>query len=382
MSISRRQLIKMTSFSMASVPVMLSPGAVCFAGDTAPSVDFSMGFPHDAILLNRNENPLGPSLKAIEAANSGVAKSFRYADPALLRSLIAQHHDIDKDWVLVGTGSGELLKLQAVAFAREGNVVSTLQTYTPAPRYAAKMGAEVKWIDHRADHGFSYDYDGLLAAVDADTRVLYLVSPNNPTGESVSYENLRKLADGIPKNVLFVVDEAYIHFQPGGRTGLDLLKEGYENVLVTRTFSKAYALAGLRVGYGLGHPKLMQEIAKFGCGPTSTNMAGFGAAVASLDDEQHLERSRSFVREMRAYYQQETQKLGLVSISGNAPFILIELGEKAHEIQQELKRQRIFVRHGLEWGFPHHIRVSYGLKNENKAFFSSLGSAYKNAYST
>jgi histidinol-phosphate aminotransferase len=373
MSISRRQLIKMSGVSAIGVPMMFTPGAEAFAGPGESSIDFSMGFPHDAVLLNRNENPIGPSSQAIEAAQAGVTKSFRYADPILLRSLIAKHHDIDEAWVLVGTGSGELLKLQAVAFARDGNVVSTRQTYKPPPTYAAKLGAEIKWIDHRIDQGFSPDIDGMLAAVDSNTRVFYLVSPNNPTGKSISYDTLRRVVDSMPKDVLLVMDEAYVDFQPEGRNGLDLLKAGYENVLVTRTFSKAHALAGLRIGYGLGHPKIMKEIAKYGCGPTSTNMAGFGAAVASLGDEAHLERSRAFVSQMRAHYQKETQKLGLASVSGNTPFTLIELGENAGTIKQELAKRHVFVRHGKEWGFPDHIRVTYGLEEENRAFFATLG---------
>ena len=381
-TVSRRQLLKMSSLSAASALVTFSPGAISATEAAGSPVDFSMGFPRDAVLLNRNENPLGPSQKAIEAGQAGVSKAFRYADPMLLRSLISQHHDVEEDWVLVGTGSGELLKLQAIAFAREGNVVSTLQTYRPPANYAAKLGAKVKWIDHRIDKGYGYDIDGLLSAVDANTRVLYLVSPNNPTGESVSYGTLRKVANALPKNVLFVLDEAYVHFQPEGRTGLDLLKEGYENVLVTRTFSKAYALAGLRIGYGLGHPNIMQEIAKYGCGPTSTNMAGFGAAMASLGDSKHLERSRNFVQQMRTYYKEETQKLGLDTISGHVPFILIDVGEKAGIIQQALVKQNIFVRNGVEWGFPQHIRVSYGLEQENRAFFSNLSTILRKTYET
>ena len=163
-----------------------------------------------------------------------------------------------------------------------------------------------------------------------------------------------------------------MHFQPEGKTGIELVKDGYNNVLVTRTFSKAYALAGLRCGYGVGHPDIMQKIANFGCGPTSTNMAGFGAAIASLKDHDHLERSRKFVSESRGFYEQKFREIGIPYSSGPPIFILAELGPRTAAIRNELRKKHIFVRDGVEWGMPNHIRISYGREAENQAFFREL----------
>jgi histidinol-phosphate aminotransferase len=169
-----------------------------------------------------------------------------------------------------------------------------------------------------------------------------------------------------------LVPEAYVHFQAEGKTGIDLVKEGYNNVLVTRTFSKAYALAGLRCGYGIGHPDIMKKISKFGCGPTSANMAGFGAAIASLNDHEHLARSRKFVSDSRAFYEKNFKELGIPFVSGPPIFILAEFGNRTTAIRDVLRAKNIFVRDGVEWGLPNHIRISYGREEENRAFFREI----------
>ena len=372
MALSRREFLTHSSMSAASVPLLLGLDIdYCDASPTS-TIDWSMGFPDDAVLLNRNENPIGPSPFAIEAANYGVQRSFRYADPDRIRSLLAEHHDIDKEYLLVGTGSGELLKLAPLAYAREGNVVSTLESYRQTPRFAERLGSQVKWVHLLKDNNYAYDINGLLSAVDADTKLLFTVTPNNPTGTTLSYDDMQKLADGLPQHVLLVIDEAYVHFQTDGKTGIDLVKEGYRNVLTTRTFSKAYALAGLRCGYGVGHPDIMDKIAEFGCGPTSTNMAGFGAAVASLKDQAHLERSRNFVTEARTFYEKNFRELGISYVSGPPIFILAELGKRTTAIRDELRKKKIFVRDGVEWALPDHMRISYGHEKENQAFFREL----------
>ena len=370
MTLSRRHFLTRSAAAAATIPFLqhASLGTCEAAG---ARIDFSMGFPHNAILLNRNENPLGPSARAVEAAIEGVPKSHRYADSIHLKTLLSQHHGIDEDWILVGTGSGELLKLAPLVLARHGgNVVSPLETFRTTPSFAEKLGAEIRWKKLARD--MSYDIDGLLRAVDGYTKIFYIVQPNNPTGTTLAYDELRTIADALPKRVLFLIDEAYVHFMDDGKTGIDLLKEGRENVLVTRTFSKAYALAGLRIGYGLGHPDLMKEIARFGCGPTSTNMAGFGAAAASLEDESHVKTSRDYVRKTRRFYEEALGNMGLTTVAGPPPFMLIELGARASEIREALVRQKIFIRYGAEWDLPEHVRISYGLEEENQAFLSAL----------
>lgn len=372
MGITRRRFLGHTAVSAAATPLLLGGGIDYCEAAAADTIDWSMGFPEGAVLLNRNENPVGPSAQAIEAARDGVGRSLRYADPAFIRTLLAEYHDVDREWILVGTGSGELLTLASLAFARGGNVVSPLEGYRALANFSEKIGATVKWVNLVAERNFTYDLDAMLSAVDADTRIMFTVTPNNPTGTLLPFEDMRRLADDLPSGVLLVVDEAYVHFQEPGPTGIDLLRDGYDNVLVTRTFSKAYALAGLRSGYGIGHPDIMRRIGALGCGPTSTNMAGFGAVAASIGDEEQVRRSRRYANETRAFYENGFDALGLPYVSGPPNFILVELGDEAQSVTAELRNRKIFVRHGNEWALPRHVRVSYGQPAENEKFIETL----------
>jgi histidinol-phosphate aminotransferase len=273
----------------------------------------------------------------------------------------------------MGTGSTELLRLAPIAHARDGgNVVTANETWGGMLTVAENMGLTTKRLNLLKDKGYAFDIEGMLAAVDTQTRILLVVTPNNPTGTTLSYAEMKHIADSLPDGVLFVLDQAYADYETDGRSGIDLLKEGYSNVLVTRTFSKAYALAGLRCGYGLAHPDILNEIRKYGCGPGSINMAAFGAVLGSLDDPEHAARSRSYVQQTRAYYEQQFDDLGLAVVSGPPPFILVELGERSKPVYDELRQKNIFTSHGNGWNLPDHLRISYGREHENEAFFAAL----------
>ena len=372
MSLSRRQFLANSTLSAASLPLLGSVTIDYCEASTADSLDWSMGFPQGAVLLNRNENPIGPSPMAIKAATEGIPKAFRYADPNAIRVLLAEHYQLARENILVGTGSGELLKIAPLAFATEGNIVSTLESFRSVAVHSKRFGASVKWVNLIKEKNYAYDIQGMLNAVDNETRILFAVTPNNPTGLSLSYEELKTIADGLPRRVLFIVDEAYIDIDPPKKSGIDLVREGYPNVLVTRTFSKAYALAGLRCGYGIGHPDLMKKLSKYGCGPTSTNMAGFGAMAASLADTGHLQRSQNYAKKTRALFEKNFRELGIPYLSGPTLFIMGHFGDRVEAINKELRRNKIFVRPGGEWDLPEHIRVSYGHENEVMAFFNAL----------
>jgi histidinol-phosphate aminotransferase len=375
MSVSRRQFLKTSAVTAAAVPFSSAVGIDYCEAATNSSVDLSMGFPSDAIRLNYNENTLGPSPKAVEGALAGVHQGYRYALSYLLKSPIAEYHDIDDDWVLMGTGSSELLRLAPVAFGRNGgNVVTGLETWGGLLAVAENLGLDVRRLNLNKDRGYAFDVERMLAAVDSETRMFMVVSPNNPTGATLSYEDIKLIADSLPKDVLFVLDQAYIHYYEGGRSGVDLVKEGYRNVLVTQTFSKAFALAGLRCGYGLAHPDVLNEIKKFGTGPASINIAGYGAILGSLDDPEHAIRSRDYVKKTRQYYQQQFAELGVNEVSGPSPFMLFETGDQSQAIYDELLARNIFITRGTSWNMPDYLRVSYGRESENEAFFSALKS--------
>jgi histidinol-phosphate aminotransferase len=374
MSLSRRRFLGQSSIAATALPFLLSLDTDYCEAATGTSFDLAMGFPEGAVRLNWNENTLGPSPKAIEGAKVGLLDTNRYALGGLLTPLVAEYHDIDEDWILMGTGSTELQRLAPISHLRDGgNVVSSLETWGGGLSVAEAMGAGVKRLKLVKEEGYAFDIKGMLDAVDSDTRIFLVVTPNNPTGTSLSYAEIEAIVDALPKDVLFVLDEAYADYHPEGwKTGIDLLKAGHHNVLVTRTFSKAQALAGLRCGYGLGHPDILKKIQRFGCGPGSTNIVAFGAVQGALSDPAHAKRSRAYVQKTRAYYQRQAQALGLDTVSGPSPFILIEFGDRVKAINSELRKRKIIVSDGESWNLPRYLRVSYGREEENQAFFREL----------
>ena len=375
MNISRRRFLGTSATAAAAAPFALAGGIDYCEAATNPGFDLSMGFPENAIRLNYNENALGPSPQAIEGALAAVPGSNRYALSWLMKPHIADYLGLDEDWVLMGTGSGELLRIAPISRSQiGGNVVAARETWGGLLTQAENIGLTVKRIGLRQDQAFAYDLDKMLDAVDAETQIFLIVTPNNPTGTSLSYEELKSVADALPKDVLFVLDQAYIDFQEDGPTGIDLLKEGYKNVLVTQTFSKAHALAGLRCGYGAAHPDVLQEIAKLGCGPACVNRVAFGAVLGALSDPDHAKRSRAHVRQVQAFYEEECAQLEVNAVSGPSPFILMEFGDRTTAMHDELTRRNIFVTHGSTWHMPNHLRISYGLKSENQAFIAALKS--------
>jgi histidinol-phosphate aminotransferase len=376
MSLSRRLFLTRTTLSAAAAPVLLGAAALPSSALAHPGdeIDLSMGFPEGALRMGFNENVLGPSPKAIAGATAAIPGSYRYALSGLLRPAIAAHHGVDKEWVLIGNGSTEVLTSTPPAFLRDGgNVVAALETWDEMLAVAEAMGRPVKRIKLLAQKDYAYDVDGMLAAIDSDTRLFMIISPNNPTGSTLDYAQLERIADALPKKALFVIDHAYADYLPEGKTGIDLVKEGHTNVMVTRTFSKAHALAGLRCGYGIAHPDVLKEIAKYGCGAGSTNIAVFGAVQGSLADPEHIQRARTYMHDVHAYYQKECAARGWRMVAGVSPFALIGVGAgKGNLVQNELRKRKIFINDGDRWHLPDYVRVSYGREHENQTFCNEL----------
>lgn len=373
MTMSRRRFLRTSAATAAALPFATGAGIdYCEAAAGTP-VDLSMGFPPGAIRLNYNENTLGPSPKAIDGAVAGARMGNRYALSALLPPHIGKYHDVDPDWVLMGNGSSEILRLAPIAFGRDGgNLVSGLETWGGLLTVADNLGLDVRRLPLSKENGYAFDVDQMLESVDAETRMLMVVSPNNPTGATLSYAEIKQVADNLPSGVLFVLDQAYIDYYDDGPSGLDLIREGYRNVLVTQTFSKAFALAGLRCGYGMAHPDILAEIKKFGTGPASINIAGYGAIMGSLDDPEHAVRSRKYVQETRKIFERKFAEMGLNVVSGPPPFMLFETGDRSQEIHDELREWKIFITQGKTWNLPNYLRVSYGTEKENATFFAAL----------
>jgi len=373
MSISRRNFLRNSVAAAAAVPFLEHISFdYCHAAETGTThlVDFKLGYPIGAIRLNLNENPFGPSAMAVQAVKKGLSEANRYViPPTQLRKALADLHDVDEKMIRLGTGSGEILSAVPLAYLRDGgNLVTTLETYRVTPRTAEKIGAKVKWIKLRPD--WSYDVNGLLGAVDSETKILYMVNPNNPTGTTLNYDELESIADALPKDVLFFIDEAYVHFLPDGKNGVDLFKSGHDNVFITRTFSKVYGLAGLRIGYGVGHPDVINKVA--GSMFTMMNTAGFGGAIAALHDHAHIEKFLAHAKKCRSFYKKELSALDLKYIIGNSPLLMVEVGQDSKTFAEKMAKENVFIRKGEDWDMPTHVRISFGLDDQNKAAIGAL----------
>jgi histidinol-phosphate aminotransferase len=375
MNLSRRRFISgsVAASILPFLPACRPRGPVEVPASTAagPSgVDFLYGHAPDAVRLNKNENPFGPSPKALQAVREGLDQACRYVNTSQLRAALADLHGVGEENVILGAGSGDVLRTLPIALMRDGgNVVTAREAYSATPRMAERLGAEARWIPLGSD--WSYDVQGMLDAVDGETRIFYLVNPNNPTGTTLGADAVRAIADALPPEVLLLIDEAYVHFLPDtSRTGIDLFREGRENVFVTRTFSKAYGLAGLRIGYGVGSASIVEKASGFLT--ASLNTAGFGGALAALSDHAHVERFVKHAAACRSFYEGELSALGLAVVSGSAPLIMAEVGDGAPKVVDAMEQDGVFVRKGESWNMPRHIRISFGLEEQNRRVIESL----------
>ena len=377
MSVSRRRFLK-TSALTASVPLITTLNMDLALAGVGGEVDLTLGYKPGALRMNLNENPLGPPPAAVAAAQSSIPSTNRYVSPALLKTLLGEYHEMDSDWVIVGNGSTEILKLAPLAFARDPsrNVVSARETWNKTAHYAGQLGAEVRYVNLLKKQHYEFDVEDMLKEVDKNTGIFFVVNPNNPTGALLSFDQLKQIADNLPAETVFIIDEAYSQFNPEERTGIDLIKDGYHNVLVTRTFSKAWGLAALRCGYGIGHPDVLKKISEHGCDAASLNIGGYSAIQAALGEPQQVDRARAFSNDVAAFFKQQSLKQGFTLDTGPLalPFFLFDFGAEAGDIAKKLAARNVFVRHVASWGLPNHIRVSWGLEEDNQKFFQELKS--------
>src|SRR5260370_33428600 len=299
-----------------------------------------------AIKLASNENPLGRSPKAVEAVKKAVAESNRYPDGGthLLRAKLARQHGVAIDQIFTGLGSSEIIDLAArISLSRGKTGVTCHGSYAPFSLAIRASGAELVRVPQ---HDFAFDLRAIADAVTAhqETRIVYLANPNNPTGTAFGAAELQEFLRRVPADVLVVLDEAYIHY--ADRTdmpdSLQLFRE-HKNLLIMRTFSKVYGLAGLRVGYGIGDAPVLEAMNKL---RTPFNLAGVSqaAALAALDDAEHVNRSIQENAAERARLTKGLTELGLRPVRSHTNFIFIDIGPEAQELCDELLHDGSIVR--------------------------------------
>jgi histidinol-phosphate aminotransferase len=347
------------------------------AGKPIEEVERELG--HTARKLASNENPLGPSPKAIEAIRTALDRVHLYPDSNgyELRRKLAEIHEIDMNRIILGAGSTELIFLVANAILSVEDEGLTSESAFHIYRLAIDtVGAASKLCPLR---DMTVDLTAIRNAVTSRTKAIFLGNPNNPTGTIFPADEFARFLEAIPSRVLVVLDEAYYDYvQRSDYIHTFGEFEGWENLLILRTFSKVHGLAGLRMGYGVGHPKLIELLNRFRP-PFNTSRTSQTAAIAALDDYGHISRSvESNAREMR-FVSEELTLLGVRFIPSVANFLLIDTSRDCEHDFLKLLDEGVIVRPMKLYGFPTSLRVTIGTHEDNEIFLESLRRVMTNA---
>jgi histidinol-phosphate aminotransferase len=328
--------------------------------------------PSGVVKLSSNENPLGPSPRALAAIQSAAANVHRYPDAGslALRQSLAARFGVAPEMVICTNGSDEMVFLLCLAFLREGDqAVMAHGSFISYYLRTLEMGGEALRVPLR---DYAHDLDAMADAITDRTRLLFLCNPNNPTGTTNSAAEVARLLERVPDDVLVVVDEAYIEFveRPDYPNLLADLGAGRANIILLRTFAKIYGLAGLRLGYAFGAPEVMNYLER--ARPTfNVNALAQAAGLAALEDDDHLARSRAHTAACRELFMRELQMLDLQPIPSNTNFIAVHVGDDM-AVTSALMDHGFTVNPLTSWGLPGHIRISFGTDDENARFFVAL----------
>lgn len=326
----------------------------------------------DVVKLSSNENPLGPSPKALSALQRALSQVHRYPDSAslALRQALASRAGLTVDHVICSNGSDELILLLCLAFLEQGDeAVMAEGTFISFLLRTLEMGAMPVRVPLRA---YTHDLAAMAAAITPRTRLVFVCNPNNPTGTFVTAEEVAGFLQRVPDDVLIVMDEAYAEFAAGPDYP-DLLPEirtGRPNLILLRTFAKIYGLAGLRLGYAYAHPDVIAYLDR--TRPTfNVNLLAQLAGIAALEDAEHVARSRAYANASRAFFMTELQALGLNPIPSRANFVAVPVGDD-QAVSEALLARGYAVTPLAGWGLPGLIRVSFGSEEQNRGFIAAL----------
>jgi histidinol-phosphate aminotransferase len=319
--------------------------------------------PASIIKLASNENPLGPSPKAQEAMRTLVSETHIYPDGGgwKLRRAIADKFSLDMSNVILGCGSNEVIEFIGHAFLKPGdNIITAGHAFLVYKLMAKVFGAETIEVP---DPGFVHDLDAMAAAITPNTKEIFIANPNNPTGTLVTQEQIDRFMDKVPTHVIVVFDEAYYEFVDNPPDTLKYVRAG-RNVVVLRTFSKIQGLAGLRIGYGLGPPELI-EILQRTRQPFNTNALAQAAALAGLLDDDHQAKTKAITDEGRTYLQDQFAAMGLEYVPSFANFVLVKVGD-GNAVFKAMMQQGVIIRAMAAYKLPEWVRISIGTMPQNQ----------------
>lgn len=343
------------------------------AGRTIDEVKREFGL-DEVVKLASNENPLGPPASVVKAAGDALAEGHRYPDPAArkMRAQLAQRYNLDLDNIIVGAGSESILASIVRTFVKPGDEVLTAgQTFIGFPILCRVRGVEPTGVP--LDDSYRFDLEAIAEAIGPKTKLIYLCNPNNPTGTIFTRAEFDRFIKRVPSHVLVVQDEAYFEYAASDPDYPNSMDYRYDNVITLRTFSKAYGLAGYRVGYGFGHPKLIAALWKVKL-PFEPSGPAQAAAQAVLSDEAYLERSLAVNEQGKGYLFKELSRLGIAVIKTHANFMMMKFdsSEQVDFYFLELQKRGVITRPLRQSGLPDCLRVSIGLPEENERFIEAL----------
>ncbi|WP_318503963.1 histidinol-phosphate transaminase [Bacillus sp. T3] len=325
------------------------------------------------IKLASNENPIGPSPKAIKEIGGCLTELNRYPDANAtnLKNTITRRLGLNEKNLIITNGADELITLVSETFLEPG-----VEIIVPSPSFseydfgANLMGANVVAVPLGED--FQFNIHAIVSSVTEKTKLVYICSPNNPTGTYLPKNKLDQLLTALPKHILVVFDSAYSHFATAAdyTDGIEFVKKDYP-IIVLQTFSKIYGLAGLRVGFGISRESIINDILKVK-EPFNVNSLAQAAATAAITDEDHVEASKEVNRVGREQLYHAFDELKLKYYESMSNFVLVELGPKAKDIYHQLMAKGIIVRYGNTWGMPEFIRISVGTSEENATLIDQL----------
>jgi len=332
----------------------------------------------DVVKLASNENPYPPSPKVLAALGRAARSVNRYPDGGCyyLRRAMARLLKVDPRQLVFANGSDELIILCLRAFARSGDEIITAKPTFLIYEIAARViGARVKPIPLK---DFHYDLDRMAAAVSARTRMIFIGNPDNPGGQYIPAKDLQRFLNRIPKRVMIFMDEAYYEYAVHQADYPDTIRQlaRYPNMIISRTFSKMYGLAGLRIGYGVGTLKVIDVVNRVK-EPFNVNSLAQAAAVACIQDRPYYRGLAREIERQRRYLYKQLTDLGVSFVPTYTNFILIHVGRKACVMARQLLQRGMIVRDMSAWGLKDYIRVTFGTEAENRQFIKVFRTLYR-----
>ena len=333
----------------------------------------------NAIKLASNENPLGPSVKAIEAAQSVIGNVNYYPDGAghKLSLALAKKHGVEQSCITLGNGSNDILELIGRAFlAPCYSAVYSEYSFAVYPLVVQAVGAEARVAKaFEPDHSvmpYGHDLDAIYKQITSTTRVVFIANPNNPTGTWLALDELNHFLSKVADDILIVLDEAYFEYMPNElKPDTQILLKKHKNLLITRTFSKIYGLAGLRIGYSISHPDVADILNRVRQ-PFNTNMPAQAAALAAINDDQHVDNSACLNTAGLMQYENAFKNMNLSFIPSIANFIAVNVKREAMPVYDALLKEGVIVRPVASYNMPEYLRITVGNEQQNNRVLTAL----------